>query len=457
MKQIRVCTWMLSLCVVYAGGLWAQQERPRRDSDPLQKLQRPVAAEPEAPGKGGPLTPSPEVRVLRLIKYSGVVKDVLGRPRTGVVGMTFALYREPEGGSPLWLETQNVEIDPEGRYSVLLGAETSDGLPLEIFASEEARWLGLRVQGEEEQPRILLVSVPYALKAADAERLGGKPASAFLVADSPVEGAAKAGKEALGSGSGPTALTVDPGSVGDIVKYTAAPDTLGPATNFVEVSGKVGIGTTTPLATLHTETAGGPFWRLSRAGFPGFLKLEGAGVDARLGSAGSAIPVIFITNDAERMRIDGSGNVGIGTTSAAAKLDVAGTVKATSFMGDGSGISGVLRVRSITYLGGCDSCDVLTDGDDQRAIYVNLLGAMTINSVTCFADAGTPNINLQRDDGSAANILASDLACSTSGATTAIFSGGENVLNLNDKLDFVMAAAGGAAKRVTVTILATLN
>src|SRR3990170_1578308 len=36
----------------------------------------------------------------------------------------------------------------------------------------------------EEQPRILLVSVPYALKAADAETLGGKPASAFVLARS---------------------------------------------------------------------------------------------------------------------------------------------------------------------------------------------------------------------------------------------------------------------------------
>ena len=36
-----------------------------------------------------------------------------------------------------------------------------------------------------EQPRVLLVSAPYALKAADAETLGGKPLSAFqLVAPS---------------------------------------------------------------------------------------------------------------------------------------------------------------------------------------------------------------------------------------------------------------------------------
>src|SRR5713226_581774 len=65
-----------------------------------------------------------------------------------------------------------------------LRATKSEGLPLELFTSGEPRWLGVRVQlpGEVEQPRVLLVSVPYALKAADAETLGGKPASAFVLA-----------------------------------------------------------------------------------------------------------------------------------------------------------------------------------------------------------------------------------------------------------------------------------
>jgi hypothetical protein len=42
-----------------------------------------------------------------------------------------------------------------------------------LFATGESRWLGVQVQvpGEIEQPRVLLVSVPYALKAADAETL----------------------------------------------------------------------------------------------------------------------------------------------------------------------------------------------------------------------------------------------------------------------------------------------
>ena len=115
------------------------------------------------------------------------------------------------------------------------------------------------------------------------------------------------------------------------------------------------------------------------------------------------------------------------------------------------------RVRGIVYLGGCDTCSTLADADDQKAIYFNVIGPMTIESVTCFSDAGSPTINIQRDDGSPANVLSSDLTCSTSGATSTSIVGGESTLNLTDKLDFVMVSAGGTAKRVTVAIKANVN
>jgi hypothetical protein len=102
----------------------------------------------------------------------------------GPVGVTFALYTEQSGGAALWMETQNVEPDSNGNYTVLLGAVSANGLPKQLFVSGDARWLGVQVGGRAEQPRILLVSVPYALKAADAETLGGLPPSAFASARS---------------------------------------------------------------------------------------------------------------------------------------------------------------------------------------------------------------------------------------------------------------------------------
>ena len=125
-------------------------------------------------------------QVPRLVKFNGTLQDAEGRPRTGAVGLTFAIYSEPNGGAPLWQEVQNVSLDQQGRYEVALGVTKSEGVPVNLFTSGESRWLGVQalLPGEVEQSRVLLVSVPYALKAADAETLGGLPPAAFLKAAS---------------------------------------------------------------------------------------------------------------------------------------------------------------------------------------------------------------------------------------------------------------------------------
>lgn len=117
-----------------------------------------------------------------VVKFSGVLTDTNNKPVTGTVGVTFSLYQQSQGGAPLWVETQNVSADKTGHYSVMLGSTTSQGIPADVFASGEARWLGVQAQGQAEQPRTVLMSVPYALKAADAETIGGLPPSAFLKA-----------------------------------------------------------------------------------------------------------------------------------------------------------------------------------------------------------------------------------------------------------------------------------
>src|SRR6202035_1558778 len=113
---------------------------------------------------------------------SSVAADEGGGSLSGVVNITFSLYAGQRDGTPLWTETQNsVQLDPTGHYSVQLGVTKPNGVSTTLFTSGEARWLGVKIAEQAEQPRVLLLSVPYALKAADAQTLGGLPASAFVL------------------------------------------------------------------------------------------------------------------------------------------------------------------------------------------------------------------------------------------------------------------------------------
>jgi hypothetical protein len=182
-----------------------------------------------------------------LVNFNGVLADTNGKPLTGTVGVTFYLYQEQQGGAPLWLETQNVQADKTGHYSVALGSTSSQGLPASVFASGEARWLGVEVQGHTEQPRVLLMSVPYALKALDAETIGGKPASAFMMAPA---ANSKSQSPILPPG------TITGSGTADFVPVFTGATTIGNSKIFQTVAGDVGIGTTTPAAVLDVKGTG---------------------------------------------------------------------------------------------------------------------------------------------------------------------------------------------------------
>ena len=199
--------------------------------------------------------------VPRLVNFSG--KAMNGEKIiTGAAGATFAIYSEQLAGSPLWLETQNIQADAKGNFSVQLGVTRPEGLPLDLFTSGEARWLGVRVNGGEEQPRILLLSVPYALKAADAETIGGLPPSSFVLATPPTASAtaspANPGSGASSSVPPPaSSVTTTGGTVNALPLFTSATNIQNSiltqtGTAAINVGGKLNL----PATGVATATKG---------------------------------------------------------------------------------------------------------------------------------------------------------------------------------------------------------
>jgi hypothetical protein len=196
-----------------------------------------------------------------LVKFSGSLSEVDGRPMTGVVGVTFYLYKSEQGGAPVWMETQNIQLDRAGNYSAMLGSTTSQGLPADLFVSGEARWLGVQVEGQPERPRVLLLSVPYALKAGDAETLGGFPLSAFVRAQaepSSTSAIATPGAGPVANVTPPPAGAVTGAGTADFVPLWSSASNIGNSVLFQSGTGataKIGLNTTTPVTPLDVKGA----------------------------------------------------------------------------------------------------------------------------------------------------------------------------------------------------------
>jgi len=313
--------------------------------------------------------------VPRLIMFSGTVKDLAGKLLTGPVDLNFAIYKEQTDAAPLWQESQTLNVDEQGHYTALLGAMQQDGLPVELFTAGEARWLGLSVGNLPEQPRVLLVSVPYALKANDAEMLGGKPASAYALAP-PADSATSQGPGIAGATGPRRAATPDVAAPGKptsgakpnvagtgtqnyIPLWTNSTGTLGNSVIY-QSSGLLGIGTTTPGGKLDVagsvghflvDTSGAQF-RFSRGGANYFLASTAGGyfdfVVNGLTPSDATASLKLAANGVVNFM---AGNVGIGTLTPAQKLDVTGnihtsgnvaatgSVTAASFTGSGAGLT----------------------------------------------------------------------------------------------------------------------
>jgi hypothetical protein len=296
------------------------------------------------------------VSVPRLVSVTGVYQPADGQPPPAGTVVTLLIYADEHGGTPLWQETQNVVLDKSGHYSLLLGAAQADGIPLEVFTSGEAQWLALHFAGlgEVEGARTRITSVPYALKSADANTLGGHPASAYQLAptstaanDHSATGATSTAKDTARSNAATDA--VQAGTTNMVAKYVNSTDVGNSA--IVESGGLVGINVNPPADALHVRftNTGGSMTGLAvqnmgntAASYSGTLFYDQNGQlgqfqgfnnsthEYRINNIANNGSINFMLNSSSKFLVAPNGNIGIGTTAPSAILDVSNALIPTA-------------------------------------------------------------------------------------------------------------------------------
>jgi hypothetical protein len=338
----------------------------------------------------------------QLVTFWGAATGLDGKPRTGTAGVTFSIYKEQQGGAPLWMETQNVALDVSGGYSAQIGATNPEGLPIGLFSSGEARWLEVQVDGQPPAQRVLLVSVPYALKAVDAQTLGGLPASAFALAGT-IGTVAPGARASVVSAASPTAhgakgdtaqtgsTITGTGTAGYVPLFTGA-STIGNSA-IVQKSGNVGIGVSPSGFKLEVSNAD------DSAIFGTTASSTGYGVEGYASaSSGNTFGVFGTTASPSGVGVEGSveattgdGAGVFGTTASTSGLGVKGDAAATSgatygvdgidYSSDGVGVQGHAYSASGSTIG--------VNGISDSDAGVGTEGSASTTSGTTFGVAGT--------------------------------------------------------------------
>jgi hypothetical protein len=232
-----------------------------------------------------------------LISYQGTLTDDSGVALDTTVSMTFTIYNDSTGPNFLWTETQSSVVVNHGLFNVLLGRVNP--IPGTVFDWLTC-WLSVRVGSDPAlQPRQRIASAGYSFRAAEADTADyARSATAASDGDWTISG---------------------------INIYSA-------------VSGNVGIGTATPEEKLHVnygniQISGDDDYNLS-------LLFD----DEDTGNEFSVVGHEHLklnTNGTTRLTITPAGNIGIGTTTPSAKLQVVGSGGNYGYMGiSGYGVYG---------------------------------------------------------------------------------------------------------------------
>lgn len=133
------------------------------------------------------------------ISYQGRLADALGAPVANqTVNLTFRLYQQPTGGSPIWSQVRSATTDPLGTFTVIL--DVIPGLGITDLSSV---YMGIEVGSDGEMiPRQRVGGAPYAFTLVPGNGITGSIPLGLVAVVNVVNGGSGTALAAQATGQG---------------------------------------------------------------------------------------------------------------------------------------------------------------------------------------------------------------------------------------------------------------